>query len=77
MSSLKYVVHSHGLWIPASTRSLKSSKVGADMTLAGRLFQRWSVDGKDSCIRRDRAGKDGTERRDKILRAPAKASDIK
>ena len=30
-----------------------------------------------SCIRRDRAGKDGTKRRDQILRAQAKASDIK
>ena len=28
-------------------------------------------------IRRDRAGKDGTKRRDQILRAPTKASDIK
>ena len=39
---LKHVVHS--LRIPASTRSLKSSKVGADMT--GRPFQRHAVDGK-------------------------------
>ena len=28
-------VQNHGLWISASTMSLKSSKVGADMTLAG------------------------------------------
>ena len=30
-----------------------------------------------SCIRRDRAGKDGTKRRDQLLRAQANASDIK
>ena len=33
--------------IPAPTMSLMSSKVCADMTLAGRLFQRRTVDGKD------------------------------
>ena len=41
-----YVVHSHSLRIPAPTRSLKSSKVGADITEAGRPFQRRTVDGK-------------------------------
>ena len=42
----RHVVHSPGLRIPAPTRSLKSSKVGADITLAGRPFQRRTVDGK-------------------------------
>ena len=33
-------VLSHGHRIPAPIRSLKSTKVGADITLAGRSFQR-------------------------------------
>ena len=41
-----YVVHSYGLGIPALMRFLKSSIVGADMALAGRLFQRRTADGK-------------------------------
>ena len=42
---LKYVVHSHGLRILVLTRSLKSSKVGTNITLAGRSLQRSTVDG--------------------------------
>ena len=45
-NQLKHVVHNHGLWILAPTKSLKSSKVGAGMTLAGRPFQGRTVDGK-------------------------------
>ena len=50
MYMLKHVVHNHGLLIRAPTRSLKSSKVGTDMTLEGRPFQRQAVDGKIGCI---------------------------
>ena len=44
--------HNHGFKIPAPPRSLKSSKVGADVTLTGRLFLKRSFDGKKdpSCI---------------------------
>ena len=41
----------HGQRIPAPTRSLKSSHVGADMTLTGRPFHRRTVDrNKDPCM---------------------------
>ena len=51
-----------------------------DIHLQSRLFRRCPVEyhyPAGSCIRRDRAGKDGTKRRDQILRAQTKASDIK
>ena len=44
---IKHAVRSHGLRLSASTRSLKSSKVGADTTLAGRPFQRRAVGGNN------------------------------
>ena len=50
MYMLKHVVHNHRLLIRAPTRSLKSSKVGTDMTLAGRPFQKRAVGGKIGCI---------------------------
>ena len=37
-------LHNHGLKILASKRSLNSSKVGADMTLAGKTFQSYTND---------------------------------
>ena len=40
------VVYNKGLMIPATTKSLKLSKVGADITLADRPFQRQTADGK-------------------------------
>ena len=46
LNSDKNMLFSHGLKIPTPTGSLKSSKVGADITMAGRLFQRQTVDGK-------------------------------
>ena len=54
--SKKHVVHSYGLNIPALMRILKSSIVGADMALAGRLFQRPTADGEKGSI----VGVDGT-----------------
>ena len=44
-NSDKNMLFSHGLKIPTPTGSLKSSKVGADITMAGRPFQWGTVDG--------------------------------
>ena len=46
LKSVKNMLFTINRRIPAPGRSLKSSNIGADITLAGRPFQKWTVDGK-------------------------------